>query len=66
MQNNLVYNGLRGFNGEEPTSRINQLIRVMSEIQTNLSLHICNLIHRGLIVEAWRVMYCIGKFKQSF
>jgi hypothetical protein len=66
MQNDLVYNGSRGFNGEELTGRINQLIRVMSEIQTNLPPNLCNLIHRGLTAEARRVMCSIGKFKWSF
>jgi hypothetical protein len=40
-QNNLVYNDSKGFNGRDPTSRINQLIRVMSEIQKNLLLNLC-------------------------
>jgi hypothetical protein len=52
--------------GKKLPCRINQLIRVMSEFQTNLSPNFCNLIHRGLMVEAQRVLCSIGNFKWPF
>jgi hypothetical protein len=45
---------------------IDQLIRMMSEIQTNLRPDLYNLIHHGLTTAARRVMCSIGNFKRTF